>query len=161
MTTPRDPSEYDDDLFAPSLTQSERHHPSEGDRPWRLTSLFYVAFFGGPLAVGAIGYLNGKRLGLPGKRQGASLAIGVAGFLAALAVAVAFVDTEAGRGPRLMIAVAGVAAFAGIRELQKDADRLYAVKLDDEVAYDSLWAPGFAAVLVFGIFSVVVLASVT
>ena len=161
MTTRHDPSEYDDDLLAPSLTQSERHHPPAGERPWRLGSQFYVAFFGGPLAAGAIGYLNGRRLGLPGARLGAILAIGVAGFLAALAVAVVFVDTEAGRGPRLMIAVAGVAAFLGVRALQKDADRRYSVSLEDEQAYDSLWAPGLAAVLLFGISSVVVLASVT
>lgn len=161
MTTPKRHSEHDDDLFAPSLTQSERRLLPAGQKPWRLGSQFYVAFFGGPLAAGAIGYLNGKRLGLPQSRLGAILGIGIAGFVAALAIAVVFVDAEAGRGPRLMLAVAGVASFLAARELQKDADRLYGVSLDHEQAYDSLWAPGLGTVFLFGILSLVVMAAIT
>ncbi len=161
MTTPHDHSEYDDDLLAPSLTQSERRELPEGERPWRLSSQFYVAFFGGPLAAGAIGYLNGKRLGLPSTRLGAMLGIGVAGFVAILVAAVLLTDTEAGSRPRILIAVAGVAAYLAVREVQKDADRLYGISLSDDQAYDSLWAPGLAAVLLFGFLSIVVVASVT
>jgi hypothetical protein len=60
--------ERDADLFSPSLTRSVRRDLPAGSRPWRLASQFYVAFFGGPLAAGAIGLLNGKRLGLPRER---------------------------------------------------------------------------------------------
>jgi hypothetical protein len=157
MTTPNTPSGYDDDLFEPSLTQSELRQLPAGQRPWRLGSQLYVAFFGGPLAAGTIGYLNGRRLGLPSARLGAILAIGVGG-LVALALAVSLIDT--GVGPRPLIAVTGVAVFVAVRELQKKADRLYAVRLDDKQAYDSLWAPGLGIVLLCGIFSAIVLVSV-
>jgi hypothetical protein len=143
------------------LTGSRRRELPAGERPWRLGSQFYVAFFGGPLAAGAIGYVNAKRLGLPGPRLTAIAAIGVACFVGAVAVAVALADTDAGRGPRLMLAVAGVVAYLGVRELQKEADRLYGLTRDDEQAYDSLWGPGLAAVVLLGIFSVVVVAALT
>ena len=56
-----------DELFAPTLSQTARTELPPGEKPWRLNSQFYVAFFGGPLAAGTIGYLNGKRLGVPGR----------------------------------------------------------------------------------------------
>lgn len=155
------PSEHDDDLFAPTLTQSESRQLPEGKRPWRLGSQFYVAFFGGPLAVAAIAYVNGKRLGLPSARLAATLAIGAIGFLAVLAVAALFVDPDAGSGPRLLISVAGVVTYLALRALQKDADRRYGMALDDEQAYDSLWGPGLAAALLLGFFSGAALMGVT
>ena len=158
---PEGQSEHDDTLLSPSLTGSSRRQLAAGERPWRLASQFYVAFFGGPLAASAIGYVNAKRLGLPGTRLGAILAIGVACFAAAVAAAVALADAESGRAPRLVLAVAGVVAYLGARQLQKDADRLYGLNRDEEQAYDSLWGPGLGAVFLFGIFSVVVVAAVT
>ena len=161
MTTRKRRPELADDLFTPTLTQSERRLLPAGKRPWRLSSQFYVAFFGGPLAAGMIGYLNGKRLGLPRARLVAILAVGAVGFLAALSAAIVLVNAEAGRGPRLMIAVAGVAAFLAARELQKDADQLYGMNRGEEQAYDSLWAPGLGVLFVFGFFSNAVIAGVT
>jgi fatty acid desaturase len=147
----------DTDLFTPTLTQTGLRELPAGSRPWRLGSQFYVAFFGGPLAIGAIGFLNGKRLELSQQRLWAIAAAALAGFLA-LVVAVAVVDP--GGRARVMIAVAGVASFLVIRELQKDPDRLYAINRDEDDAYDSLWGPGLAAVLVCGIAEAVVLVAV-
>jgi len=153
-------SDRDDDLFAPSLTQSERRELPSGQKPWRLGSQFYVAFFGGPLAVAAIGYLNGKRLGLPQERLAAIIGAGLAGFAVAVGAAVVFLSAT-GAGPRLIVAGAGVVSYLAVRELQKDADRLYGINRDEDLAYDSLWAPGLGAVFLFGIFSIVVIAAVT
>jgi hypothetical protein len=148
----------DTDLFAPSLTQTGLRELPAGSRPWRLGSQFYVAFFGGPLAIGAIGFLNGKRLALSQQRLWAIAGTGIAGFLA-LVVAVAVLIDPGGRA-RLLVAVAGVVSFLGIRELQKDPDRLYGLNRDEDDAYDSLWGPGLAAVLVCGIAQAIVLVAV-
>lgn len=148
----------DTDLFAPSLTQTRLRELPAGSRPWRLGSQFYVAFFGGPLAIGAIGFLNGKRLELSQQRLWAIAGAGIAGFLA-LVAAVAVVIDPGGHG-RVLIAVAGVASFLVIRELQKAPDRLYGLYRDDDDAYDSLWGPGLVAVLVCGIAEASVLVAV-
>lgn len=147
----------DTDLFAPSLTQTGLRELPAGSRPWRLGSQFYVAFFGGPLAIGAIGFLNGKRLALSQQRLWAIAGASIAGFLA---LVVAAVVIDPGGRARVLVAVAGVVAFLGIRELQKDPDRLYGLNRDEDDAYDSLWGPGLAAVLVCGIAEAIVLVAV-
>ena len=148
----------DTDLFAPSLTQTRLRDLPAGSRPWRLGSQFYVAFFGGPLAIGTIGYLNGKRLGLSQARLWAIAGVGAVGFAAVLIAASAFVD--AGSRGRALIAISGVLSYLVARELQKDGDRLYGVNRSDDEAYDSLWGPGLAAVLGCGIAQAVVLVAV-
>jgi len=153
------PGARDEDMFSPSLTQTARRELPSGEKPWRLGSQFYVAFFGGPLAAGAIGYLNGRRLGLSLERQLAIIGIGIAGFAAALTVAGIVLDDESG-GRRLPLAIAGVASYLACRQLQRDADRLYGLDRDEDQAYGSLWAPGLGAVLLLGTFSLIVLAAV-
>ena len=154
--------ERDADLFSPSLKQSARRDLPEGSRPWRLRSQFYVAFLGGPLALGAIGFLNGGRLGLSRERRWAIAGIAIAAFVAvvALAAVVLAAGTNVNRGPRLMLTVAGVVSFLAAHELQKDADRLYGLNRDEEQTYDSLWGPGIGAVLLAGISSLAVVAAV-
>jgi hypothetical protein len=51
-----------DKLLRPTLQDQRR----TGARPWRVESQVYVGFFGGPLAIGAIAFLNSHRLGVPG-----------------------------------------------------------------------------------------------
>jgi hypothetical protein len=67
---------------------------------------------------------------------------------------------DPGGHARVLVAVAGVVSFLGIRELQKDPDRLYGLNRDEDEAYDSLWGPGLAAVLVCGIAEAIVLVAV-
>jgi hypothetical protein len=148
-----------EDLFAPSLGGGRRRVPPAGERPWRLGSQFYVAFLGGPVAAGLVGYLNGRRLGLPPARLAAIAAVGVAS-LAAVAVAVAAVGESENRPLRLLSAVAGVVAYLGIRRLQQDADRRYGVGRRDDETYDSLWLPGLGIVVLGGLAAAIVLAVV-
>jgi multisubunit Na+/H+ antiporter MnhB subunit len=129
----------------------------EGARPWRLGSQLYVAFFGGPLGAAAIGWFNGGRLGLSRSRSAVIVVIGAAGFLVTLALVVA-IDAGSGRSPRLVMAGVGVACYVATRELQKPADTRYAVGRDQD-AYDSLWLPGIATVIVCGLFTGVALAA--
>ena len=154
-------AERDADLFSPTLTESARRELPAGSRPWRLGSQFYVAFFGGPLAAGAIAVLNGRRLGLSRERLWAIAGIGLAGFVVLLAVVTVVLDPEADGGPRLILAVAGVASFVAVRELQKGADRLYGLQREEAQAYDSMLPSGVAVVLACGVASVLVLLAVT
>lgn len=48
---------YDDELLRPSLAENERVAPL-----YSVQSMFLVAFFGGPLALGIFGFLNTRRL---------------------------------------------------------------------------------------------------
>lgn len=148
--------EHDDELFSPSLR--DRVEVPPGRRPWRLGSQFYVAFFGGPLAAAAIGVLNGRRLGIG---DGGLLAIAAAGLVAlGLALVLASsLDTGDAR-PRFIFVVAGVATYFVVRQLQKTADDRYRRGRPDEQVYDSLWAPGLAAVLVCGIVSLAAIGAV-
>ena len=149
-----DPFVHDDDLFSPSLSQTANRQLPEGSRPWRLGSQFYVAFFGGPLAIAAIGFVNAARLGLPGSRRWQIAAAGAAGLAGAVA-AVLLLDWDV--TPRLTVAVAGVASYLIVRRLQKDADRLYGLGRDEDLAYDSLVGPGLLAVVVGGLATVAAL----
>jgi hypothetical protein len=151
--------EHEDDLFAPSLGEGRRRVPPSGERPWRLGSQFYVAFLGGPVAAGLVGYLNGRRLGLPSARLAVIAAVGLVS-LAAVAVAVAAVGWSENRPLRLLSAVGGVVAYLGIRQLQQDADRRYGVGRREDETYDSLWLPGLGIVLLGGVAAAVVLAVV-
>ena len=151
--------EHEDDLFTPSLSGGRLGVPPAGERPWRLGSQFYVAFLGGPVAAGLVGYLNGRRLGLPSARLAAIAAMGLAS-LAAVAVALAVVGGSDNRPLRLLSAVGGVVAYLGIRQLQQGADRRYGVGRRDDETYDSLWLPGLGIVVLGGLAAAVVLAVV-
>ena len=147
-----------DDLFSPSLSQTARAELPSGERPWRLNSQFYVAFFGGPLAAGTIGYLNARRLGLPNRQLFAIGAAGLAGFVLAIML-VAMVESDFVR-PRVAIAGTGVVAFLVARQLQKEADRRYGFGRDEERVYDSLVQTGLAVAFVAGILTILALSVV-
>lgn len=137
----------DDDLFAPSLEGVRRPAADAGAAlPWRLGSLFYVAFFGGPLAAAIAGWLNGRRLGLTRDRLAAVAGLGVAAWAASLAITVAAAESD--RPLRFITVAAGVLVYLAVRELEKDADRRQAAAYggDDDAAYASLWKPGLAIV---------------
>ena len=73
------------DIFRPSLQGHDSVGRLPQERPWRLYSQFFVAFFGGVLAVTAIAYLNGKRLGLSDARLRVIIVLGVLTLLISLA----------------------------------------------------------------------------
>ena len=149
---------HEHNLLEPALRGVSRSRRDEGDQPWRLGSQLYVGFFGGPLAVAAIAWINSDRLGMPARRRLLTLVVGLAAFLAMLVAAVA---TEQGIGgsQRLVLSLAGVASFGILFLLQRSPDRVYHAfaEGDEDQMYDSLWGPGLAATLGFGFVQVAIL----
>ena len=142
----RDPA-----LFEPSLRDLDRSAPGAGARPWRLGSQVYVAFFGGPLAVAVIAWLNARRLGMPTTKRHALLAVGVAGFTATIVAALVAADALSG-SRRLLASFVGLAAYGLLFLVQRPYDRAYHAFThgDEDELYDSLTNPGVLATLGFG-----------
>lgn len=135
-----------DDLLTPTL-QGRDARPADAQRPWRLGSIVYVAFFGGALAAATISLLNSRRLGQSASTQAAIPALGAAGFAGVLFVAT-LVDEDS---VRIAIRAVALVAYGGMYLLQRSADRVYHYHQRDDDPYDSLWGPGLAAVFSLGI----------
>ncbi len=147
-------------LLEPTLQGHTRRVTPAEQRPWALTSQFWVAFFGGVLASTVITYLNGKRLGLPRARLQQIVLVGCVGLVATIAVGYMLTDTdvlsfrtEVLRGVRLSNRIIALVAYLIFYQLQKTADRAYHFYGGD---YDSLWKPGIAVVAVCGLLQLVV-----
>jgi hypothetical protein len=138
-----------DDLLQPTLVD----HEGPKYRPFRLSSQVYVAFFGGALAVGGIGFLNAAMLEMPNRARVAIVALALAAEGALVAV-VAATETDQGR---LISIVAGLAAFGGAYLLQRSPDRVYHFHTDDDEPYQSLFGPGLIACIAARIFEGVLL----
>lgn len=142
------PSPGEDELFAPTL-QDEAARPAGAPRPWNVGSQFWVAFLGGPLAVGAIAWLNAPRLGLtPTRRRwmlvaslaAFALALGIVGWIAAGTAREAGLPAYTRRIPQ----VTAVALYLLLALLQKPGARRYEAFGGE---YASLWRAGFLAIL--------------
>ncbi len=135
----------DDDLFRPTL--QDRAPVVAARRPWRVGSQFWVAFFGGTLAVGAIAWLNAGRLGLPPARHRAIVLLTALATLLVTAgvvftVTAPLVGTERTlmrRGAQLV----AVLLYLALAWLQRPFDRRHAA-FDGE--YASLWTAGLVAI---------------
>ena len=144
----------DEDLFQPSVARDQQYL----ERPWNPDSNFYVAFFGGVIAATAIAYLNAARLHVEHLRS-RILAIGITGVVVALVAAKFVAESVAepdGSGTYVRLAsrvVAVIVHFVLAAQL-KQADRRFQVTGGD---YESLWAPGFGAVVAGGIAQAVLL----
>jgi hypothetical protein len=123
-------------------------------------SQFWVAFFGGVLAVGAIAYLNGRRLGLPHGRQRLILPATALALAVSVGIAAYFLSSPVEKGLRPLarrtFQVVSVVLYVVLAWIQKPADRRHQLFHGE---YASLWKPGFLAlggsfavtvVLVFG-----------
>jgi hypothetical protein len=150
--------EHDDDLFAPALEGRRRRVLAKGERPWRLNSQLWVAFFGGALAVAAIAWVNAKRLGVDPARRRLIPVVGIAGLVATIAIVELVLDGEFGSSQRILGRLVGVAAGGVLVALQTSADRVYHSygEGDEDELYDSLWGPGLAATLGLGLVQAVV-----
>ena len=126
-----------DDLLQPSLAD----HEGTKYQPFRLSSQVYVAFFGGALATGAIGFINAMFLGMPNRARAAIIALALAAEGAFVAVAAATETDQV----RLLSIVAGLVAFGGAYLIQRSPDRVYHFHTDDEEPYQSLFGPGLVA----------------
>lgn len=124
-----------------------------GGRPWRLTSQFYVAFFGGALAVTALAWLNAGRLGATREVKRWILVAGTVGVVASVVVSYIFSGDDYGSAARIGYRVVGVVTSIVLYRLQRSADRVYQFRTpgSDEDQYDRMLAPGLVAVLVGGV----------
>jgi hypothetical protein len=123
-----------DDLLQPTLAE----HQGRKYQPFRLSSQVYVAFFGGALAVGTIGFINAMFLGMPVRARAAIVTLALAAEAALVAI-VAGTDTDQ---VRLLSIVAGLVAFGGAYLLQRSPDRVYHFHADEDEPYLSLFGPG-------------------
>ncbi|GLZ00109.1 hypothetical protein [Actinoplanes sp. NBRC 103695] len=132
-----------DDLFTPTV----RERPVSGKRPWRPESIFYAAFFGGPLTAGLLGVINGRRLGVPAPRVLLTALAGLAGFGAWIVSAATLVD--ANNAVRLVGSITGALAWLVVIAFQRAPFRAYTYG-DGEPA--KLFLPGLLTALGLGFF---------
>ncbi|MEV6637405.1 hypothetical protein AB0M54_42420 [Actinoplanes sp. NPDC051470] len=139
-----------DDLFSPTV----RERPVSGRRPWRPESIFYPAFFGGPLTAGVLGAINARRLGLAGSRVALIGLAGMAGF--ALWI-VAALMTDADNVVRLFGSITGSLAWLAVIAFQRGPFRAYLYG-DGEPA--SLVRPGLLSAIGLVLLQVIVIYAV-
>jgi hypothetical protein len=152
----------DDDLFRPSLEARADEVHEGAPRPWSVKPQLFVAFFGGVLALGAIAWQNSGRLGMaPSRRRLIVVTCGVC-FVAVVVIgAVLFgmgTDSDATRQARLGSRLVAVGAYLVCERLQRPWERAYRLRRGDN-AFESLWKPGIAAVVVLGVVQALLLAS--
>ena len=136
------------ELLTPTLAAHRPRSWSPGDLPWRPASQVYVAFLGGPVAVGIIAVLNGARLAMPRAALVRMALVALAGTVAGIAGAVLVPGDSV--APRLLVQLAGVLTFGLLYLAQRSPDRVHSTfspHEEPEDDYDSLLGPGLAAVV--------------
>jgi hypothetical protein len=141
------------DLLTPSLSG---WRPTVVNRPpFRLNSQFWLAFFGGPVAVTAIAVLNARRLKLPETVQRRMVVGGILVLLLEFAVAWAVIvgfglDPDRGARARLLprwsFSLINLLWAAMLVRWQTPGARWHESFGGGE--YASMWGPGFIAALV-------------
>ena len=126
-----------DDLFTPTVTDKA----SDLARPWRVDSLLFPGFFGGPLAATVLGVINGRRLGVGTRAQAAVVATGLLAIVGRLVVITAVGEFT---GVRVVIALAGVTVWGAILLTQRRAFRGFQLTGGEPARL--LW-PGLAAAI--------------
>lgn len=118
--------------------------------PWRVSSQFWVAFFGGVPAVTVIAYLNAGRLGAsPFKRRWIVIAGVIALAVTLITMAWLGIATESRQVARIAVRVIAVVLFLILARIQRDDDRRHQVFGLGQ--YDSLWGPGILVTVVSGV----------
>jgi hypothetical protein len=126
-----------DDLLQPTVTPVVR----SGYKPWRVQSQFWVAFFGGVLAVTGIAYINSGHLGVSARKRRVILALGLLAL--AINVALAAWMSKEQRTVRFAGRVLAVLLFLALARLQREADSRH--QLFGSGEYASLWGAGIFA----------------
>ena len=141
-----------DPLFEPTLQEKASPGAGEarrvgGPAPWNLGSQFWVAFFGGPPAIGAVAWINAGRLGLSSGVRAMIVGLSViawGGWAEAVAAQrMGMLDRSWGRLVFRGIAVILYLVLAG---MQRKADRQWRM-FGGGGEYASLWKAGTIAVL--------------
>lgn len=131
-----------DELFNPTVEAP----PPLINRPWSVDSIAYPAFIGGPMTAALLGILNHRRLALVDRGPWLIAGTGLAGFLAHVAVAVAYAEEPV--ITKLAGRLGGVAVWVTVLVLQRRAFRTHLVRGG---AVASLLGPGIAAVIGCGL----------
>lgn len=144
----------EDDLLKPTITETAV--PTE--RPWRVDSLVYPAFFGGPIAVTFLSALNARRLGLDGRKVALILAAGAASLTAQLLVIAFFLQGTSSSGQRFSFTVAGLLVYLVAWFVQRRPFRIFMLRGGEPA---NLWGPGIATVIGSVILQFILIAIVT
>ncbi|WP_433303142.1 hypothetical protein ACQP2F_11195 [Actinoplanes sp. CA-030573] len=136
-----------DDLFRPTIQE----RAAGGPRPWRPDSIFYPAFFGGPLTATTLGLLNGRRLGVA---RGPMLAIAAAGLLCFAARVVVSAAVGGGSGLRLAGSVSGVLVALVVGAVERRSFRAFLYRGGEPARM--VW-PGLLAAIGCGLLEAVVI----
>ena len=151
---PRPAGEFPQELFTPSIDRAALAGPP----PWRVSSQFWVYFFGGVLSGGVIAYLNAKRLGVTGRPLHGIAALTAVGLVLSLLAAAVISTEESSSGVRLATrVVALVVGFLPAARLQRAHDRAAQLR---GVEPASLWGAGAAAVIGLGAVQAILVAVV-
>jgi hypothetical protein len=143
-----------DELLRPSV----QGPIGTSEKPWRLMSQTYVAFFGGVLASTTIAVVNARRLGVPPDKRRLMVVVGGLAFVAAvLAGALLVGDGDSSSAARLGARVVAVVAILVLIRIQQPMDRAHILRSGE---YGSLWGPGLAAVFTLGIVEAITIAVV-
>jgi hypothetical protein len=132
-----------DDLLRPTIGAD----PDRTQPPWRLLGQTYVAFFGGAIATTVIAVLNARRLGMPARGRAILIALGVAGLVVVIAVAL-WIDREQMGGGQIATRLAAAACCLAQLRVQRPLDRAFQLRGRE---YASLWAAGVTAAICGGI----------
>lgn len=142
------------DLLQPTLQGKTAETAALRKKPWGLRSLFFVAFFGGLLAVTVMALLNARRLQVTGRER--------AGILVVAAIAFALLGGYVVLLPQFpvldFVGDVGLSIRLGGRVVALLAYALYArslrpsLRVYDEVydSYASPWLVGLAVVFGLG-----------
>ncbi|HEX6096964.1 MAG TPA: hypothetical protein VF432_11620 [Thermoanaerobaculia bacterium] len=132
-----------DDLLQPSVAPAEKR-----PFPWRVSSQFWVAFFGGIPAVTVIAFLNARRLGATARKQQGIVLSGVAAAVvfAGLFAWMQTMDASSRSMGRLAGRVLAVLLYLVLAHIQREDDGRYQVFGGGQ--YASLWIPGILACVI-------------
>lgn len=145
--TDRTGTPMQDELFRPTV----RERPATGKPPWRPDSILFPAIVGGPLTAAVLGFLNGRRLALPGPQLAMIAAAGLAGFGVRLTVGAL---VEANAGVRAAGAIVGALVWLVVMAFQKRPFRTFTYQGGDPARL--IW-PGLAVFFTVGIAEVVLI----
>ncbi|HZM77148.1 MAG TPA: hypothetical protein VFC19_15555 [Candidatus Limnocylindrales bacterium] len=130
----------DDNLLMPTITET----PQPVYRPWRVDSLVYPAFFGGPIAVTYLGTVNARRLGLSNRKLSLIVATGAAALTAQVLVIVFFLQDVSNGAQRLSFSAAGIVVWGVAQYLQRRPFRIFLLRGGEPA---SLWGAGVSTVI--------------
>lgn len=148
-----DPGDFDE-LLQPTVAAPRK---KSAKLPWRVHSQFWVAFFGGVLAVTPIAYLNTYRLGTPARSRYLILLTGFVAVAAYAACAWIWFPAES-RTLRMAGRIVAVVEYLALARIQRDDDNRHQIFGSGD--YASLWFPGIAAILVAIAIMFVILGSI-